>query len=111
MSLGSLAKRRDEGSSGYQPTIELRNQPDFPAKQLAKDHARLERCSWITIEPERDLPPICFGGSLQHREHLLRRHRSRLLTLKFRALFLRPVDGSLNFIRSHVRVALLQSLA
>lgn len=52
---------------GHQPTIELRNQPDFPAKQLAKDHARLQRCSRITVEPERDLPPICFGGSREHR--------------------------------------------
>jgi len=96
---------------GHQPTIELRNQPDFPAKQLAKDHARLQRCSGITIEPKRDLPPICFGGSRQHREHLRRRDSSRLLILKLCALFLGPVDGSLKFIRSHVRVALLQSLA
>ena len=96
---------------GHQPTIELRNQPDFPTEQFAKDHARFERCSWITIEPERDLPPIRSGGSRQHREHPRRRHRSRLLILKLCALFLGAVDGSLNLIRSHVRVALLQSLA
>lgn len=96
---------------GHQPTIELRNQPDFPAKQLAKDQAPLERRSWITIESERDLPPIGFGGSRQHREHLRRRDSSRLLILKLCALFLGPVDGSLKFICSHVRVALLQPLA
>jgi hypothetical protein len=49
---------------GHQPTIELRNHPDSPAKQLAKDHARLERCSRITVEPERDLPPIRFSRSI-----------------------------------------------